>query len=186
MSFAFSYFHPNPGWTVDSALSTKRTAAASLQESSVNPIAAPINSSSTAPITDTVGKHCILELYECDGTKLDDEDFVRSAISNAALRAGATLLNLISHHFQPHGVTGLALLAESHISIHTWPESGYAAVDVFTCGDHTMPESACRVLVEEFGARHHKLSSFRRETPGTIAALEREPAAPNQLQLPTR
>jgi S-adenosylmethionine decarboxylase len=72
-------------------------------------------------------------------------------------------------------VTGLALLAESHISIHTWPESGYAAVDVFTCGDHTMPERACEVLVEELGALRHKLTSFRRETPGSIAATPREP-----------
>jgi len=73
-------------------------------------------------------------------------------------------------------VTGLALLAESHISIHTWPESGYAAVDVFTCGDHTMPERACQVVAAELGARDHKLTSFRRETPSAIAESEREPA----------
>jgi S-adenosylmethionine decarboxylase len=167
MSFAFRYFHPNPGWTTTPAASNPAPAT-SLNESVLNPI--------PTPITDTVGKHCILELYSCDCARLDDEDFVRSALSNAALRAGATLLNLISHHFQPHGVTGLALLAESHISFHSWPESGYAAVDVFTCGDHTMPEGACRVLVEEFGSRHHKLRSFRRETPGMIADQERQPA----------
>jgi S-adenosylmethionine decarboxylase len=171
MSFAFRYFHPNPGWTATPADSIP-TPAVSLNEGVLDPNPTTI----TTPITDTVGKHCILELYACDCTKLDDEDFVRAALSNAALRAGATMLNLISHHFQPHGVTGLALLAESHISFHSWPESGYAAVDVFTCGDHTMPESACRVLVEEFGARHHKLLSFRRETPGMIAALDRQPA----------
>ena len=177
MSFAFRYFHPNPGWTATPAGSTP-AAATSLNESVLNSIA--------TPITDTVGKHCILELYACDCAKLDDEDFVRAALSNAALRAGATLLNLISHHFQPHGVTGLALLAESHISFHSWPESGYAAVDVFTCGDHTMPEGACRVLVEEFGARHHQLRSFRRETPGMIADLERQPAGIEGLSVPLR
>lgn len=116
-------------------------------------------------ITKTVAKHCILELYDCDCARLDDEDFLRSAISNAALRAGATLLQLISHRFLPHGVTGLALLAESHISIHTWPENGYAAVDVFTCGDHTMPEIACRILIDELKAKRHNLRRFRRETP---------------------
>jgi S-adenosylmethionine decarboxylase len=187
MSFAFRYFHPNPGWTATPAGSTP-AAATSLNESVLNsiatPIPAPIAAPIPAPITDTVGKHCILELYSCDCAKLDDEDFVRAALSNAALRAGATLLNLISHHFQPHGVTGLALLAESHISFHSWPESGYAAVDVFTCGDHTMPEGACRVLVEEFGARHHQLRSFRRETPGMIAALERQPAGLDGLPVP--
>ena len=109
---------------------------------------------------DMVGKHCILELYDCDSSKLDDEVFLRSAITQAAERAGATLLNLITHQFQPQGVTGLALLAV-HISIHTWPEAGYAAVDVFTCGDHTMPEKACAVLSEELGSGHQSLRSFR-------------------------
>ena len=150
MSEAFARFHPNPGWTAQA-------------------------NQPQVPITDTVGKHCILELYGCDGARLNDEGFLRSAITNAALRAGATLLNLITHRFEPQGVTGLALLAESHISIHTWPESGYAAVDVFTCGDHTMPESACQVLVEELKADSHLLKSFRRETPGQIAEAEREP-----------
>ena len=191
MSFAFRYFHPNPGWSTDPAGSTLTPATSldelkELNEIVVKPIPTATSAPITAPIADTVGKHCILELYACDCAKLDDEDFVRAALSNAALRAGATLLNLISHHFQPHGVTGLALLAESHISFHSWPESGYAAVDVFTCGDHTMPESACRVLVEEFGSRHHQLRSFRRETPAMIAALERQPAAMEGVPVPPR
>jgi S-adenosylmethionine decarboxylase len=191
MSFAFRYFHPNPGWSTNPAGSTLTPATSldelnELNEIVVTPIPTATPAPITAPIADTVGKHCILELYGCDCAKLDDEDFVRAALSNAALRAGATLLNLISHHFQPHGVTGLALLAESHISFHSWPESGYAAVDVFTCGDHTMPESACRVLVEEFGSRHHQLRSFRRETPAMIAALERQPAAMDGLPVPPR
>jgi S-adenosylmethionine decarboxylase len=122
-----------------------------------------------------VGKHCILELYDCDSARLDDEAFLRDAITSAAKRAGATLLNLITHRFEPQGVTGLALLAESHISIHTWPESGYAAVDVFTCGDHTMPELACQVLGDALKAETRNLKSFRRETPGSIADQIREP-----------
>ena len=109
---------------------------------------------------DMVGKHCILELYDCDTSKLDDEIFIRSAMTHAAERAGATLLNLITHQFEPQGITGLALLAESHISIHTWPEAGYAAVDVFTCGDHTMPEKACDVLSEELGSSRQSLRSL--------------------------
>ena len=116
-----------------------------------------------------VGKHCILELYACDASKLNDESFIRTTIATAAREAGATVLQLISHRFQPQGVTGLVLLAESHLSIHTWPESGYAAVDVFTCGDHTMPDRACLALVQALGAGDYKLSSFRRETtwPGS-------------------
>ncbi|QNI71634.1 adenosylmethionine decarboxylase [Cyanobium sp. NS01] len=152
--------HPHPGWNAAQAAAHAAAQA----------------SSQPAPITDTVGKHCILELYGCDHARLDDEAFLRDTITAAAKRAGATLLNLITHRFEPQGVTGLALLAESHISIHTWPESGYAAVDVFTCGDHTMPERACAVLAEELAAAEHKLTSFRRETPGAIQVSSRLPA----------
>ena len=96
---------------------------------------------------DMVGKHCILELYDCDSSKLDDEVFLRSAITQAAERAGATLLNLITHQFQPQGVTGLALLAESHISIHTWPEAAtplwmYSPVVTTPCRRKPAPYSA--------------------------------------------
>ncbi|NQV11349.1 MAG: adenosylmethionine decarboxylase [Cyanobacteria bacterium] len=155
MSQSLPCLHPNPGWS-----------GAQSNESLQQP---------TPSATEMVGKHCILELYNCDKSKLDDEAFLRSAITNAAKRAGATLLNLITHRFEPQGVTGLALLAESHISIHTWPESGYAAVDVFTCGDHTMPERACQVLCQELTAGHHKLKSFRRETPAALGSELRLP-----------
>lgn len=123
-----------------------------------------------------VGNQCILGLYDCDRDRLDDEDLRRLAIGNAALRAGSTLLQLISHRSHPHGVTGLALLAESHVSIHTLPESGYAAEGVFICVDHTMPEMACRVLDEQFSSQGHRLRCLRRETPHMISALQREPA----------
>jgi len=158
MTQTLSSLHPNPGWAGD--LFSPSTSLAAPQ----------------GPVSDTVGKHCILELYDCCHDKLNDEAFLRDAITDAAKRAGATLLHLVTHHFEPQGVTGLALLAESHISIHTWPESGYAAVDVFTCGDHTMPERACQVLIDELQAGQHKLTSFRRETPTAIADSERTPA----------
>ena len=146
--------HPNPGW-----MQTQTRAQAG---------------NGTAPdITATIGKHCILELYDCSRSKLNDEAFLRSTITAAVQRAGATLLQLITHHFEPQGVTGLALLAESHLSIHTWPESGYAAVDVFTCGDHTMPERACAELIAALEAQRHSLRSFQRQTPLAIAHEER-------------
>ncbi len=172
MNQRLSSLHPNPGWKP----------AASPALSVATPTAPPVDTPAKAPVTspvdttDAVGKHCILELYNCDCARLDDEAFLRDTITTAAKRAGATLLNLITHRFEPQGVTGLALLAESHISIHTWPESGYAAVDVFTCGDHTMPERACQVLWEELGAGRHKLTSFRRETPEALGEAGREPA----------
>lgn len=157
MTQSLPCLHPNPGWT-----------------GAVSPTTSSTTATSQGTI-DTVGKHCILELYDCNHLKLDDEAFLRNAITASAKRAGATLLNLITHPFDPQGVTGLALLAESHISIHTWPESGYAAVDVFTCGDHTMPERACAVLVQELEAKRHKLTSFLRETPGSVGEAPREP-----------
>ena len=143
---ALATLHPNPGWA-----------------------------SSNPPLTDTVGKHCILELYQCRADRLDDEAFLRSSITQAVHGAGATLLQLISHRFSPQGVTALALLAESHLSIHTWPESGYAAVDVFTCGDHTMPERACQRLIADLQAGEHRLRSFRRQTPEALCEQQRQP-----------
>jgi S-adenosylmethionine decarboxylase len=174
MTQSLPCLHPNPGWT-GASISPVRTTSA--ERTTAGPLdARPAQAINAATCSDTVGKHCILELYACDSARLDDEAFLRDTITAAAKRAGATLLNLITHRFDPQGVTGLALLAESHISIHTWPESGYAAVDVFTCGDHTMPERACAVLAAELGAASHKLTSFRRETPAAIAGSEREPA----------
>ena len=156
MEQTLSDLHPNPGWGDTVSSGTDQTAQTGA--------------------TDMVGKHCILELYDCDQARLDDEAFLRTTITTAAKRAGATLLNLITHRFEPQGVTGLALLAESHISIHTWPENGYAAVDVFTCGDHTMPEQACRVMSEELRASRHALRSFLRETPASVATEVRTPS----------
>ena len=87
-------------------------------------------------------KHLLLELYRCDCEKLNDESFLRCTLNRAAKFANATVLNLISNKFEPQGVTAIALLAESHISIHTWPEYHYSAVDIFTCGQNMMPELA--------------------------------------------
>ncbi len=84
-------------------------------------------------------------------------------------------INLVTHSFKPQGVTGLALLAESHISIHTWPEIGYAAIDVFTCGDHTMPEKACKLLSKDFLAKDSSFKNIAREIPIGIQTLHREP-----------
>ncbi|NWF60488.1 MAG: adenosylmethionine decarboxylase [Fischerella sp.] len=109
-----------------------------------------------------VGRHCILELYGCPIGLLNDIGFIREALQAAAKTAKSTLLKEISYQFEPYGVTALALLAESHISIHTWPENGYIAVDVFTCGQHTNPEKACEYLVKAFQANNHVLMTLPR------------------------
>lgn len=123
----------------------------------------------------SVGTHCILELYGCRSELLNNADYILRSLRNAAQRAGATFLKETFHCFEPQGVTALILLAESHISIHTWPESGYAAVDVFTCGDHTMPETACHFLTQAFESSQYSLHSLRRQPPQTITATARTP-----------
>ena len=97
-------------------------------------------------LTEVVGRHVIVELLGGNPNLLNDERYIVAALKEAAERAGGTVLNVSSHKFTPQGVTALALLSESHLSIHTWPEHGYAAVDAFTCGSHTEPQLACDFL----------------------------------------
>ncbi len=148
MERPLSCLHPQPGWLGVGSKDAKTV--------------------DDKQILNMAGKHCILELYQCDQIRLNDEAFLRAAMIIAAKSAGAKLLNLITHQFEPYGVTGLALLAESHLSIHTWPEHGYAAIDVFTCGDHTMPEQACGVLCKQFLAKSHSLKSLQRCIPVSL------------------
>ncbi|MEL6498967.1 MAG: adenosylmethionine decarboxylase [Planctomycetota bacterium] len=100
-----------------------------------------------------VGVHCLVELYGCPLELLDDHRFIQRTLKAAAEHAGATWLGDASHRFDPQGVTALGLLAESHITVHTWPELGYAAADCFTCGDQAIAEDACRYLAKELQAK---------------------------------
>ena len=113
-------------------------------------------------------KHLLLELYKCDFEKLNDESFLRCTLNRAAKLAKATVLNLISNKFEPHGVTVIALLAESHISIHTWPESNYSAVDIFTCGQNMSPELASQYLIGALKAEEHNLRVIERNPPASV------------------
>ena len=111
------------------------------------------------------GKHLLLELYKCDYEKLNDESFLRCALNRAAKLAKATVLDLMSNKFEPQGVTAIALLAESHISIHTWPESNYSAVDIFTCGHNMQPDISCKYLIQALMAEEHLLRVINRNPP---------------------
>ena len=113
-------------------------------------------------------KHLLLELYKCDYEKLNDESFLRCTLNRAAKLAKATVLNLISNKFDPQGVTAIALLAESHISIHTWPESNYSAVDIFTCGQNMMPQLASQYLIEALKAEEYSLRIIDRNPPAEV------------------
>ena len=92
------------------------------------------------------GRHLILDLYECDQELLDDYDKLEELLQTALQMSGATILRIIGEKFEPQGVTLLALLSESHASIHTWPEIGYCAIDLYTCGDTTQTHKAADFL----------------------------------------
>jgi len=114
------------------------------------------------------GKHLLIDLY---GAKhLTDLSFIQEQLSHVAQLCGATLLNTQFHEFgENQGITGVALLAESHISIHTWPENGYAAIDIFMCGQCN-PELAITPLATAFEASKVDVSThIRRSLPSTLA-----------------
>ena len=97
-----------------------------------------------------------------DREVLDDLGFLKGAMLEAAVECGATVLGESFHPFNPQGVSGVVVIAESHLSIHTWPEYGYAAVDIFTCGDSVQPEKAADVLVARLSAREHSVVEVQR------------------------
>ena len=109
-----------------------------------------------------LGKHLLLELKDCDREVLNDLSFLKVMLLAAANEAGATVLGESFHQFNPHGVSGVVIIAESHLFIHTWPELGYAAVDIFTCGDSVQPEKAARSLIRELGAKNHSMLEIQR------------------------
>lgn len=124
----------------------------------------------------TIGSHCVLDMYDCPAGLLDDLDLITAALANAASVAKSTLLSQTAHRFEPHGVTAIALLAESHISVHTWPELGYAAADIFTCGEHCLPEAACRSLAKALSAGRFELHQMERGSPTVGLRPARLPA----------
>ena len=107
-------------------------------------------------------KHILFTLKGCLPDELNDEGFIRDIMYQASIWANSTLIGLHSHKFSPQGVTGIVLLAESHISIHTWPEKGMAVCDVFTCGDHTKPMDAVEYMKSELNATDIVINEFER------------------------
>ena len=96
----------------------------------------------------SLGRHIIAEFYDCDKEILDNVEKIEQSMKNAAYETGATLVNSSFHRFLPYGVSGVVVISESHLTIHTWPEYGYAAVDLFTCGDDVDPWKAFTYLNE--------------------------------------
>ena len=107
-------------------------------------------------------KHILFTLKGCPFEPLDDEQNIKMLLYNATKESKSTLLNLATHKFDPQGVTGVAMLAESHISIHTWPEKGMAVCDVFTCGETAEPEKAVEYMKEQLKATDIISEQFER------------------------
>ena len=109
-----------------------------------------------------LGKHLLLELKECDREIINNLDKVRNAMVSAARRAKARVVEEAFHEFNPHGISGMVVIAESHLSIHTWPEYHYAAVDIFTCGELIDPQVAANYLVKKFKSKDHSFKEIKR------------------------
>jgi S-adenosylmethionine decarboxylase len=109
-----------------------------------------------------LGRHLLLELFDCDSEAITSLESVKGALVEAAKRAHATIVDVVFHEFNPFGISGVVVIAESHLSIHTWPEYRYAAVDIFSCGDVLQPEVAANYLVEQFAAERTSVVELQR------------------------
>lgn len=109
-----------------------------------------------------LGRHILAEIYGCNSEILNDRDTIEKVMVESALRAGAEVREVAFHKFIPQGVSGVVIISESHLTIHTWPELGYAAVDVFTCGDTVNPWDACNYLTEFLQAENMTATEVKR------------------------
>jgi S-adenosylmethionine decarboxylase len=111
---------------------------------------------------DALSRHLILELFDCDPDKINNLEHVKGSLVEAARRVQATIVATVFHEFNPFGISGFVVIAKSHLSIHTWPEYRYAAVDIFSCGDMFQPEVVAKYLVEQFGADRTSIVEMQR------------------------
>lgn len=109
-----------------------------------------------------LGAHLLVELRDCNPETLKDLGKVKNALVSAAKEARATIIDVSFHEFNPFGISGMVVIAESHLSIHTWPEYCYAAVDIFTCGDIIKPEVAAHYLINQFESKNPSIVEMKR------------------------
>ena len=118
-----------------------------------------------------LGRQVTAEYYGCDAALLASPERIEALMREAAMASGATIVEAVFHHFNPHGVSGAVIIAESHLAIHTWPEHGYAAVDVFTCGETVDPAAAVEHLAAGLKASRHTAAEVRRGDRALIDGL---------------
>jgi S-adenosylmethionine decarboxylase len=100
----------------------------------------------------SLGRHLIIELFHCDRAILNDQKILENYLLEAVRLSGATTIQPFFHRFSPHGISAIVLIAESHFAVHTWPEYGYCALDIFTCGEQIKAQKALAFLREKLGA----------------------------------
>ena len=111
---------------------------------------------------DRLGKHLIIELFDCDSRIISDFKAVDTQLIEAVRLSGATIIRSFFHLFPPNGVSGIVVVAESHFSIHTWPEYGYSALDIFTCGDRIKSKDALNYLKKHLKAKKSSMMELHR------------------------
>ncbi|PWJ42350.1 adenosylmethionine decarboxylase [Sediminitomix flava] len=109
-----------------------------------------------------LGIQLLGELSGCDKNLINDVEKVEQLMIQAAEKANTTIVKSVFHRFSPHGVSGVVVIQESHLAIHTWPEYGYASIDFFTCGDVSSPKIACEFLAEAFKAEQIEIKEVER------------------------
>jgi S-adenosylmethionine decarboxylase len=109
-----------------------------------------------------LGRHILAEFYGCPAEMLNDPSRIERDMMAAALEAGAEIRETVFHKFSPQGVSGVVVISESHLAIHTWPEFGYAAVDIFTCGQTVDPWVSCNYLKQKFAAQNMTAREIKR------------------------
>lgn len=119
-----------------------------------------------------LGQHILVEFYDCNSSVLNDQDAIQAYMEESALKSNATIVQSVFHTFNPHGVSGVVVIAESHLAIHTWPEYNYAAVDLFTCGSSVNPWVAFEILRDRLGAAQYSTKEFKRGIPDSEALYD--------------
>lgn len=130
----------------------------------------------SSPPETPLARHLLAEYYGCDPARLDDPGRVEAWVRGAAEAAGARLISVHLHRFSPQGVSGVAILAESHLAVHTWPEHGFASVELYLCGQRGDPAAGDAWLRRELAPRHAQVRTLLRGDPQLVARYG--PSAP--------
>ena len=128
-----------------------------------------------------LGRHILAELFNCDVDIVNDKIKIEINMKRAALECGATIVNSTFEMFNPHGVSGVVVIAESHLAIHTWPEYGYAAVDIFTCGEVVDPWIATRFLQQALKAKKVTRVEMKRGEIKSHKVLHHKPVETKEI-----